>query len=74
MSLDRKDVRAKLDPEMHGALSTFADIDGVDIGEFVEQLIVAAVRKRIHDTIEAAAELRRQGITGNRRENPGSGK
>jgi CO dehydrogenase/acetyl-CoA synthase beta subunit len=71
MSLERKDIRAKLDPDMHEALAVLADIDQVDIGEFVERELVAVIRRRIHDAIQLAEATAHLGIAGKNRSLPG---
>ena len=75
MALERKDIRAKLDPELHTALKAMCDLDGVDMGEWIEQQLVPVIKKRIHDATVLAAEelwLQRLGITGNAREQRGA--
>lgn len=69
MSLERKDVRAKLDSELHAALVEICRLDGTEIGEFVERLLVPVIRKRIHDAIELGLAAERLGISGNARDN-----
>lgn len=71
MSLERQDVRAKLDHELHAQLKAICQVDGVDMGEFIEAALRPVIHKRVHDAILLAADLARQGITGNFRENPG---
>lgn len=71
MALERKDVRAKLDPDMHGALTIVCETDQLDIGEWVESLIVRELHRRIHDAKNIAEKTSRLGITGNRRESAG---
>lgn len=73
MALDRKDVRAKLDPDMHAALKAMCDLDGVDMGEWIEAQLVPVIRKRIHDATVLATELQRLGITGSGRESAKGG-
>jgi hypothetical protein len=73
MSLDRKDVRAKLDPDLHAALKAICEIDNADMGEWIEAQLVPVIRKRMHDATVLAAELQRLGITWNGRESPGAG-
>lgn len=68
MSLERKDIRAKLDPDMHAKLKAICDVDGIDMGVFIENLLVPVIEKRVHDAMVLATELQRQGITGNKRE------
>ena len=71
MALDRKDIRAKLDPDMHAALSVLCDVDGCDLGEFIEREIVRVVLKRCHAASVIAERTARLGITGNSRESLG---
>lgn len=72
MSLDRKDIRAKLDPDMHAALTFLAEIDQIDISEFIERELGRVVRSRIHDATVVAERAAHLGITGNRRVSQGS--
>lgn len=75
MSLERKDVRFKLAPEMHQALTVLADCAQVDIGEFVELIIQREVVRRVHEASVIAEKTSRLGITGSLRESPvGHGK
>jgi len=69
--LERKDIRAKLDPDMHAALTVLCEVDQLDIGEFVEKLLVREVRERVHAATVIAERCTRLGISGNRREQPG---
>lgn len=71
MSLERKDIRAKLDPDHHAQLRAICDIDGVDMGDFIEAVLVPVIQKRVHDAIALASRFPRQGITGSGRESPG---
>lgn len=68
MALERKDIRAKLDPDMHTALVAICDTEHMDIGEFIERELTSIIRKRIHDANVLAAKTAHLGITGNRRE------
>lgn len=72
MALERKDIRAKLDPELHAALKAMCDLDGVDMGVWIEAQIVPVIEKRIHDAMVLAEKLQRLGISGNGREAPGA--
>lgn len=72
MALERKDIRAKLDPDLHAALVVLADIDHLDIGEFVERELVRVIRDRVHAATLIAERTARLGISGNTRESPGS--
>lgn len=48
MALERKDIRAKLDPDDHAALVRIANADGVDIGELIERELVRYIREQLH--------------------------
>lgn len=72
MSLGRKDVRFKLDPDDHAALKAICDVAGVDVGDFVESIIVPEIRRRTHEAIELAERLARRGINGNIGETQGA--
>jgi hypothetical protein len=72
VSLERKDVRFKLAPDMHQALTVLAEIAQVDIGEFVELVVQREVLKRVHDATVIAERTARLGINGNSRESPGA--
>lgn len=72
MALERKDIRAKLDPDLHAALKAMCDLDGVDMGEWIEAQIVPVIEKRIHDAMVLAEKLQRLGISGTGRESPGA--
>lgn len=74
MSLDRKDIRAKLDPDIHEALIIICDLDGVDLGVFVEREIELLVRKRVHDAQAIASRVATLGITGTRNVKTGRGR
>ena len=64
MALERKAIRAKLDADVHTALRTICEVDGVDMGEFIESLVIPVVQKRIHDATVLSRALQRAGITG----------
>lgn len=66
--LERKDLRIKLDPEIHGALTVFADVERKELAELAEAVIAAEVRRRVHETTVAAAKLARLGIIGSGKE------
>lgn len=71
MALERKDVRSKLDADMHAALTVVCETDQLDIGEWVESLIVRELHRRIHAAKNIAEKTSRLGITGSRRESAG---
>jgi hypothetical protein len=68
VALDRKDIRAKLDPDIHEALAAICEADDVDIGAFIEAEIERIVRKRVHDAQTIAAKVPRLGKSGSGRE------
>lgn len=72
MALERKDVRAKLDPDMHAALTVLCEVDQLDLGEFVERELVRVIRERVHAASVIAERTQRLGISGNRRESQGT--
>lgn len=71
MSLDRKDVRLKLDPDVHAGLVLLADVDNEDLGIWAERILVAEIRRRIHVATVLADKARRLGIAGNGGESGG---
>jgi hypothetical protein len=74
MSLERKDVRFKLDPDEHEALKEICDFDGRDVGEWVEQLVLLEMQRRAAEAARAIAlheRLSRLGVSGKNREAPG---
>jgi hypothetical protein len=68
MSIERKDVRAKLDPELHAALVEICNLDGIEIAEYIERLLVPAIRARCSGAIELSKRLQRAGFSGSGRE------
>lgn len=71
MALERKDVRAKLDPDMHAALGVLSEVEGLDIGAFIERVLVDVIYERLHAASVIAQRAERLGISGNRRARPG---
>jgi hypothetical protein len=68
VSHPRKDVRAKLDAEVHEALVAICEADQVELGEFIEREIERVVRKRVHDAQAIAARVPSWGKSGSGRE------
>ena len=64
MALERKDVRAAVDDEVHKALVVFAKRAKLTVAEYVEKLIQADVSVKVEETIEHYHELARVGIVG----------
>lgn len=73
MSLERKDIRAKLDPDWHEALVKAAERDGLEIGEFVEREMVKILSERIHQFILDKAAFDSIPVTGKIRASQGKG-
>jgi hypothetical protein len=67
MSLEKKDVRMKLHPDMHAQLTVLAEVSRMEIGEFVESVLVGEINRRVHEASVIADRLSRLGLTGNRR-------
>lgn len=65
MSLERKDIRAKLDHEAHAKLRAICDAEGVDMGEWIEQQLLPVIERKVHAAMMLTDALQRQGITGN---------
>lgn len=72
MALDRKDVRAKLDPDLHAALVVLAEVDDLDLGEFIERELVRVIRERCHAANVIADRTARLGISRSGRESRGT--
>lgn len=72
MALERKDIRAKLDDDMHAALKAICDVENIDMGEFIEQALLPVIQKRVHEAILLADRLKASGIFGKNREHPGT--
>lgn len=68
MSLDRKDIRAKLDPELHAALCAICRVDGIEISEYVERVLAPVIRRDADRAIVLSRELLDQGFSGTSRE------
>lgn len=65
MSLERKDLRLKLRPDDHAALTLLAEAEDLDLAEIAEQILVRVVRHRVHAAIVIASKAQRLGIAGN---------
>lgn len=64
MALERKDVRAAVDDDVHKALVIFARHADCTVAEYVEKLIQADVSAKVTVTIEHYHELAKAGIVG----------
>ena len=72
MSLERKDVRFKLAPDMHQALTVLAECAQLDIGEFVEQVVAHEVVRRVSQASVIHERTARLGLAGISRESAGT--
>lgn len=70
MSLDRVDVRAKVDPDVHEALMRICNAKGLTQGEFIEALLVRRIKRLIHEANLIADKSPDPGTTGKVRELP----
>lgn len=71
MALERKDVRAKLDHDVHAALVVILEADGLEISQFIEAELVKFVSQRVHAAKLIAAGTEGLQIPGILREDQG---
>jgi hypothetical protein len=64
VSLDRKDIRAKLDPDVHKALCLLCEVDKVDLAEFIERELIRIIEARVHAAQYIAAHAPALGFSG----------
>ncbi len=64
MSLERKDLRLKLDPDDHTGLALLADSEDKDLAAYAEAVLVRVIRRRVHAAILLAERAQRLGIAG----------
>lgn len=69
--LERKDVRLKLDHDIHAAAKAIAETEGMEIAEWVETVIQGVVIKRVHQATLVVDRLGASGSLGTFREAPG---
>jgi len=72
MSLERKDVRLKLDHDIHAAAKAIAETEGMEIAEWVETVINGVIKKRVHQANLVVDRLRESGSLGTFREDAGT--
>ena len=70
MSLDRQDVRAKLDAELHEFLLAICDAKGITVGEFIENLLVPEIQRLVHEDTVIFERIERIPTPGKTREMP----
>lgn len=66
MSLELVDVRVKVSPEAHAALSAFAEADGIEVGELTRNILQSWAEKRIRAASVLQRRLKAAGIVGDR--------
>lgn len=57
-------VHVKLDAQEHRELKACAEVDGIDATRYVEQLVRAHLRSRLHVAIELVTKARGLGFSG----------
>ena len=62
MALERKDVRVRVDSDMHAMLAAVADADGKEMAEWCEQFIVAELMRRVRAATMIAKAAERNSI------------
>jgi hypothetical protein len=72
MSLERQDVRGKLDPDMYEALQAILDAKGLTQCEFIESLLVPEIKRLVHEANLIADRLRNPRGNGRTRAQPGT--
>jgi len=63
LSLEPKDVRLKLDPDVHHGLDALADLKGLGIAELGERIIAEYVARRLHEATLIVDKCGRLGIS-----------
>lgn len=72
MSLERKDVRFKANPEDFDDLKAVVETDGKEIGEWCEEIVMREVHRRIREARLLVERTQRQGISGHSGEYQGT--
>lgn len=63
MSLERKDVRAYLDADLHQALTAICNARNTTVADFIEALVVPEIKRVVHEATVIADALRVPGKT-----------
>jgi hypothetical protein len=71
MSLPRKDVRFKVYEDVHRCLLMLADIDNVEVCQWVELVIEKEIKQRIHAASMLASRAQEVGLAAKPRESRG---
>lgn len=64
MSLERQDLRIKMDADDHAMLALLAESDELSMAEMAERILVRVVRRRVHAAMVIASKAERLGIAG----------
>jgi hypothetical protein len=72
MSLERQDIRSKLDPDMKRALQAICDARGITESDFIEELLVPEIKRLVHEASVITERLHGRGATGKNREKSGA--
>lgn len=70
MSLPRKDVRLKLDHDIHAACAAIAESVDMLPAEWCEQVMVGIITKRVHEASLMIGRLEASGSLGTFRDEP----
>lgn len=62
MSLERKDLRVYLDPDIHAGLQILSDQDRIGLSDLVERITRDYVLDRVHAAIVIAEKAERAGL------------
>lgn len=65
MTVERKDLRVKLDADDHTGLQLLAEADQCELSEWAERLLKREIRRRVHAAMVLADKAKRLGISGN---------
>ena len=71
MSLDRKDLRVYMDPEIHAALNVLAQVDGLEPAKLCEAVLERYVLDRVHAATVIASAPAVAGLSRIRPVSPG---
>lgn len=58
MSLERCDIRARIDADVHTALLAICEVDAVTVAEFIEALLVPVVLARVSGAIQLHSKVK----------------
>jgi hypothetical protein len=64
MSLDPKDLRLKLQRDIHAGLDALADVEGVGLADYAEAVLREHVLRRVHEATVITERVGRLGISG----------